>query len=59
MLTRATSSMAAANNIILAGWNPNSFLDDCPQPPGLHPYRLDAKGAGQISQYVTVEVLAA
>ena len=51
-----TINLARGGTIILNNWNPNGSLDDCPQQPGLHEYKLDAFGNGQTSQRLTVNV---
>ncbi len=52
----ASVNLSRGSTVILSNWNPNGSLDDCPQQAGLHEYRLDARGNGQTSQRLTVEV---
>jgi polar amino acid transport system substrate-binding protein len=55
--TNANSVNLVRNGVILlSNWNPNASLDDCPSPPGLYEYELDAFGNGQTSQRIMVEV---
>ena len=43
--------------LIVGGGSGNGSAEDCPTALGLYEYRLDAYGAGQTSQTVTVNVL--